>query len=76
MLLEMNRPAGALKEIQTTLTREPNRFRTLSGAARAAALAGDRQAARGYYEQLLKVCASGDTPGRPALEQARTFVRR
>jgi hypothetical protein len=71
MLLASNRPAEALKEFETTLTREPNRFRALAGAAKAADAAGNRAAARRYYEQLVKVCARADKPGRPELQEAR-----
>ena len=39
----MNRPAEALEEFEATLTKEPNRFRAVFGAARSASLAGDRQ---------------------------------
>ena len=41
MLLELKQPAHALKEFQATLKKEPNRFRAVYGAAKAASLAGD-----------------------------------
>jgi hypothetical protein len=41
MLLEMNQPAQALKEFEASHLKEPNRFRGLYGAARAAELSGD-----------------------------------
>ncbi|MCA1561721.1 MAG: hypothetical protein LC753_14350 [Acidobacteria bacterium] len=71
MLLELKEPAQALKEFEATLKKEPNRFRAVYGAARAASLAGDRAAARRYYDQLLRICERGDTPGRPELADAR-----
>jgi tetratricopeptide (TPR) repeat protein len=74
MLLQMNRPADALVEFEATLRKEPNRFRSLSGAARSAALAGDRQKARAYYASLLKICERADQPGRPELVQARQWA--
>jgi tetratricopeptide (TPR) repeat protein len=74
MLLQMNRPADALKEFEATLKKEPNRFRVLFGAARAASLAGDRQKARTYYGSLLKICERADKPGRPELVQARRLA--
>ena len=74
MLLQMKEPASALKEFEATLEHEPNRFRALSGAARSAQLAGDRQKARSYYATLLKVCERADTPGRPDLVEARRVV--
>jgi tetratricopeptide (TPR) repeat protein len=74
MLLQMKEPASALKEFEATLEHEPNRFRALSGAARSALLAGDREKARSYYATLLKVCERADTPGRADLVEARRVV--
>jgi hypothetical protein len=74
MLLQMNRPADALAEFEATLEKEPNRFRSLVGAARSAALAGDRQKARAHYASLLKICERADRPGRPELVQARQWA--
>jgi hypothetical protein len=54
-----------------TLKKEPNRFRAVYGAARAASLTGDRAAARRYYNQLLKSCERGDKPGRAELAAVR-----
>jgi hypothetical protein len=71
MLLEVKEPAQALKEFEATLSKEPNRFRALNGAARAARLAGNQSAAAKYAADLLKVCARGDRPGRPELQDAR-----
>ena len=71
MLLELKEPAQALKEFEATLKKEPNRFRAVYGAARAASLTGDRAAARRYYDQLLRICQRGDKPGRPELADAR-----
>jgi tetratricopeptide (TPR) repeat protein len=71
MLLELKEPAQAQKEFEATLTKEPNRFRAVYGAARAAALAGDRAAARRYYAQLVKICERADKPDRPELATAR-----
>src|SRR5207249_692333 len=42
MLLEANEPVKALQEFESSMRVEPNRFRGLAGAARAAELAGDR----------------------------------
>ena len=71
MLLELKEPAQARKEFEATLKKEPNRFRAVYGAARAASLAGDRAAGRRYYDQLLGICERADTPGRPELADAR-----
>jgi hypothetical protein len=74
MLLELKQPTDALAAFQKTMAKEPNRFRALSGAARAAAEAGDRAAARKYAEQLLAICKDADAPGRPELEAARRLA--
>ena len=74
MLLEANRPVQALSEFEANLKKEPNRFRSVYGAGRAAELAGDRQRARRYYAQLVKICERGDRPGRTELEHARKYV--
>jgi hypothetical protein len=75
MLLQLNRPKDALVEFRKTMVKEPNRFRGLAGAARAAAEAGDRATARAYYTQLVKICQKADTPGRPELQAARAATR-
>jgi hypothetical protein len=71
LLLETGTATAAFKEFEATLRQEPNRFRSVAGAARAAAAAGDRQAAASYYERLLAICARADRPGRPELIEAR-----
>jgi tetratricopeptide (TPR) repeat protein len=74
MLLQLNRPADALKEFEATLAREPNRFRALYGAAHAAKLAGNEAAARRYSGELLKICSKADQPGRGELADARVML--
>jgi Tfp pilus assembly protein PilF len=74
MLLDNGDPALALKEFEATMKKEPNRFRALAGAAKAAAAAGDRAKAARYYAQLLKMCARADAAARPELADARAFV--
>lgn len=71
MLLMLKEPAQARTEFEATLKKEPNRFRAVYGAARAASLTGDRAAARRYYDQLLRVCERADKPGRRELANAR-----
>ena len=73
MLLAADRPADALKEFEAVQQVEPNRFRALSGAGRAAELVGDRTAARQYYGQVVELTVSADT-SRPEIEAARAFV--
>jgi len=73
MLLELNQPALALREFEASYAKEPNRFRGLYGAAKAAALSGDREKARAVYEKLLAPASRADTE-RPELKEARTFL--
>ena len=68
MLLELGRPADALKEFETAMKKEPNRFRALYGAARAAEATGDRRKARDYSRTLVEICKRADKPGRAELE--------
>jgi hypothetical protein len=74
MLLEAGQPADAVKEFEATLQKEPDRYRALAGAARAAAQAGDRATASRHYARLLKVCERADDPGRAELVEARRFT--
>ena len=73
LLLEAKRPQQALAEYQTDLKLNPNRFNGLSGAARAAELAGKSADATEYYALLLRVC-EGSNSTRPELSRARQLV--
>ena len=75
MLLQLNQPVEALKAFEATLRKEPNRFRAVYGAAKAASLAANRAKSRTYYAQLLKICERGDIPGRPELIEARRILK-
>jgi Tfp pilus assembly protein PilF len=72
--LQVGEPAQALKQFEATLKKEPNRFRATLDAAQAARLAGDRETAQRYYNQLLKICERADKPGRPELDEARKAI--
>jgi hypothetical protein len=76
MLLDAGDHRGALGEFEAALTKEPRRFRSIQGAARAAELAGDRGKAASYYRQLVEICRRADAPGRPELVAARAFVKK
>jgi tetratricopeptide (TPR) repeat protein len=76
MLVEAKRPAEALREYEATLVSEPNRYRSVAGAARAAQLAGSAAKAQQYREQLTRICVKGDRPGRPELQTARKESRK
>jgi hypothetical protein len=71
MLLELKRPAEALKEFEATMAKEPNRFRGVYGAVRAADAAGDRQKASMYAARLLEICQRADRPLRSELQEAQ-----
>jgi hypothetical protein len=73
MLFEANEPALALKEFEASHQVEPNRFKGLYGAARAAELSGDRDKARTYYANLLALSEKADTE-RPELKEAKAFL--
>jgi hypothetical protein len=73
LLLELNNPAQALKEFETSMQREPNRFNGIYGAARAAELSGDRDRARKYYTSLMALCERADSD-RSELQRAKAFL--
>jgi hypothetical protein len=73
MLLELNQPALALKEFEASMAKEPNRFKGLYGAAKAAALSGDREKARALYAKLQALCSHADAD-RPELVEAKIFL--
>ena len=55
MLMQVNRPAEALAEYRVTLQKEPNRYRALDGAVRAAKASGDRSAEAQFEAQLRRL---------------------
>jgi hypothetical protein len=73
MLLELKQPAEAMVEFEATLRTAPNRFNSLSGAARAAKLSGDSEKARSYYAKLLAICGHADGD-RSELQDARSLL--
>jgi tetratricopeptide (TPR) repeat protein len=73
LLLELQQPAAALQEFETSLSRAPKRFNGIYGAARAANLAAQRKKAKTYYEQLLALCQQADSD-RPELAEAKAFL--
>jgi tetratricopeptide (TPR) repeat protein len=58
MLMQLKRPREALAEYQKTLSKEPDRYRALAGAARAAAAAGDAKTERQMKAQLKHILRS------------------
>jgi hypothetical protein len=75
MLMQLNRPAEALAEYEATLKKEPNRFRAIYGAARAAAAAGQPQKAAVFYASLLQISKDADQPARKEIVEARAAAK-
>lgn len=73
LLLELDKPAEAMAEFERSLSRAPNRFTGLYGAAKAAREAGDAERAAGFFTILLDMSCSGDGV-RPELDEARAFI--
>jgi len=73
LLLELNRPAEALREFEASLKVAPGRWSGVFGAARAAELSGDRAKARTHYAALLDLGKAAD-PARAELKAARAFL--
>jgi tetratricopeptide (TPR) repeat protein len=73
LLLEAKRPQDALREYETSLKVDPNRFNGLNGAAQAAAAAGKIEVAQQYRAQLLKNL-EGVNSERAEAVRAKTLV--
>jgi tetratricopeptide (TPR) repeat protein len=73
LLLETGQAAPALREFEAALKENPNRYRGLYGAARAAEAAGDQAKAADYFAKLVTLSKNADTV-RPELAQAETFL--
>ena len=72
MLLEMKRPAEALKEFEASEKHDPNRFRGIYGAAQAAAESGDNAKAKRYFARLVELAGKGDP--RLEMDNAKAFL--
>jgi len=72
LLLDLDRPAEALEAYKASDEVWPGRFNTLAGAGRAAAAAGDEEAARHWYARLLEVAKDSD---RAALDEAKQYLK-
>jgi tetratricopeptide (TPR) repeat protein len=73
MLLEAGDAAGALAEFEASMAKEPRRFRSTYGAARAAESSGDTALARRYYERVLEIAENADS-ARAEIAHARDFI--
>ena len=73
MLLDLDEPVDALGAFEISLQDDPNRFRTLVGAASAAELAGDTGKAQRYYAALAALGQGADSD-RAELAAAEAFL--
>ena len=73
VLLLDGQPAAAVQEYMTVLDKEPNRYRAVAGAMRAAVLSGDPHAARGFAGHLVRQSVNADMD-RTSLAQARVMI--
>ena len=73
MLLEVKRPAEAMKHFTETLKRTPGRPKAIYGIARAAESLGDRQTAMKHYTEFLELWKQADKD-RPEIAKARAFI--
>ncbi len=72
MLLELKRPADALKEYEASQVREPNRLRGYYGAGLAASQAGQQAKAKQHYTRLVALAGKGEP--RKEVAAARTWL--
>ena len=73
LLLELNKPAQALKEFETSLEVARSRLRGFYGAARAAQMTGDRRKAATFYEAVLALAKNADSD-RHEIRAAKAFL--
>jgi tetratricopeptide (TPR) repeat protein len=73
LLLEMGQAAPALREYENSLKENPNRYRAIYGAGRAAETAGDQDKAKRYFTSLISLSKNADTE-RPELARAKSFL--
>lgn len=73
MLMALGQPEPALVEYERSLKRDPNRFRAIYGAARAAETAGKTDLARDYFAKLRQLAANHDS-SRDELAYAERFL--
>jgi len=74
ILLRAGKPVEALEQFNKALLRQPNRARSLLGAARAANAKGDRQASRAFYAKFVEQWQQADQD-LPELREAQDFLK-
>jgi len=72
MLLELKRPAEALKEYEASQLREPHRLRGYYGAGLAASQAGEHAKAKQHFGKLVQLAGKGEP--RPEVAAARAWL--
>ena len=72
MLLELKRPAEALKEYEASQIPEPNRLRGYYGAGLAASQAGQHAKAKQHFTRLVALAGKGEP--RPEVVAARNWL--
>ena len=72
MLMQLKRPAEALKEYEASQMREPKRFRGYYGAGLAASQAGDKAKAKQHFDRLVEMAGKGEP--RPETAEARAWL--
>src|SRR4029453_272959 len=75
VLLKEGKATDALRGFEAVLTKEPNRYRALTGAMQAAERAGDSKKAASLAERVIEQTAAADGP-RPEITQARRVLGR
>jgi hypothetical protein len=73
LLLRAGRAKEAAEQFKISLLRQPNRARSLLGAARAAAQSGDKAGATTAYSTFLRIWAQADAQ-LPELREARDYL--
>jgi tetratricopeptide (TPR) repeat protein len=74
ILLRAGRLKEASQEFAASLLRQPNRARSLIGAARAAAKGGDAKTASDFYSRFLRQWQQADSTN-PEIREAQDFLR-
>ena len=75
LLLKAGKPAEAAEQFKAAMLRQPNRARSLLGAARAAAQNGDRSDAASFYARILEQWQQADAD-LPELKEAREYLNK
>ena len=72
--MRAGRAKEAAQQFATSLLRQPNRARSLLGAARAAARGGDAKGAAAAYSALMRIWAQADAQ-LPELREAQDYLK-